>query len=109
MFPAAVAIFEFPAASVNLLLVAVETLEFPAASVIVVPVGFNTVVFPAGSVAVTLFTFKSSLVAIEIVLPFCVTAIFLPASIVTVSPALTASTVVPDTVPFEADVVTLNP
>ena len=51
----------------------------------------------------------SSLVATLMVLPFWVTAIFLPASNVMVSLGLTNSFVLPETVPSDADVVKLKP
>ena len=59
--------------------------------------------------AVTEVKLTSSLVAMVMVLPACVTAMFLPASTVTVSPGLTCSTVVPLAVPAEALVVRSKP
>ena len=45
----------------------------------------------------------------EILLPDCVKAMFLPASSVTVSPGLMSSVLVPETVPSDLDVVRLKP
>ena len=59
--------------------------------------------------AVTEVKLTSSLVAMVMVLPACVTAMFLPASTVTVSPVAICSTVVPLAVPAEALVVRSKP
>ena len=59
--------------------------------------------------AVTSVKVGASTVATVILLPACVTAMFLPASTVTVSPGLTCSTVVPLAVPAEALVVRSKP
>ena len=61
------------------------------------------------SVAVTLVKLGLSTVATVSLLPAWVTAMFLPASKVTVSPGLTCSTVVPLTLPAEALLVRSKP
>ena len=59
--------------------------------------------------AVTVVNVTSSLVAMVMVLPAWVTAMFLPASTVTVSPVATCSKVLPLAVPAEALVVKSKP